>query len=185
MEKLQRFKNYVDQCAGYDIATRSRKADAVLFRALYFKLAIDNTNNTLSSIGKIVNRDHATVLHARNKLFDYLMSIPNYAKLYDIYKLDYLGQKITEEYKNRQQYDKLKEKYNDLLIAKIPKDFGFLLTKNELAYRKLENEEKQDYDQRAELVLKSFKWKRKDEQRKEVYDIIVGEPAVADARGVL
>lgn len=185
MEKLQRIKKYVDQCAGYDISTRSRKADAVLYRTLFFKLATDNTHKTLSDIGKVVNRDHATVLHARKKLFDYLMSIPDYSKLYDIYKIDYLGQKITEQYQNIEQYNKLKEKYNNLLVTKIPKNFGFLLTENELAYRKLEEEEKKDYDKRADLVLKSFEWKRKDEERKEVYEIITGDPGVADARGHL
>lgn len=185
METLERIKRYVDQCAGYDISTKSRKSDAVLFRTLYFKLSIDNTNKTLSSIGEKVNRNHATVLHARNKLFDYLMSIPNYEKLYDIYKLDYLGQRITEHYQNIEQYNKLKDKYNNLLVTKIPKNFGFLLTKNEIEYRKLEDEEKEDYDKRAELVLKSFKWKRKDEKRQEVYDIILGEPAVENTRGNL
>lgn len=185
MEELQRIKNYVDQCAGYDISTKSRKADTVLYRTLYYKLALDNTNKTLSNIGQIVNRDHATVLHARNKLFEYLMSIPDYAKLYDIYKIEYLGQKITEQYQNIQQYNKLKEKYNNLLVTKIPSNLGFLLTDNEIAYRKLEQEEKEDYDKRAELVLKSFEWKRKDSMRKEVYDIIIGSPGVENTRGVL
>ena len=59
------------------------------------------------------------------------------------------------------------------------------LTKNETAYRKLNKEDKKIYDERAELVLKSFEWKRKDEQREEVYDIIIGEPTVADARASL
>ena len=45
--------------------------------------------------------------------------------------------------------------------------------------------DKKVYDERAELVLKSFEWKRKDEQREEVYDIIIGEPTVADARASL
>ena len=71
------------------------------------------------------------------------MSIPDYAKLYDIYKIEYLGQKITEQYQNIHQYNKLKEKYNNLLVAKIPTNLGFLLTDNEIAYRKLEQEEKQ------------------------------------------
>ena len=59
------------------------------------------------------------------------------------------------------------------------------LTSNEQEYRKLSEDEKKIYDQRAELVLKSFEWKRKEEQREEVYDIIIGEPTVADARASL
>jgi len=65
--ELNRIKSYVDKHTGYDISTRSRKAEVVLFRALYFKLAIDTTSWSLQKIGKIVNRDHATVLHAKKK----------------------------------------------------------------------------------------------------------------------
>ena len=80
-------------------------------------------------------------------------------------------------------------KYNALnnttSALKIPNNLGYELTKNETAYRKLSDDDKKVYDQRAELVLKSFEWKRKDEQRKEVYDIIIGEPTVTDARASL
>ncbi len=188
--ELNRIKNYIDKCAGYDISTRSRKAEVVLFRTLYFKLATETTTWSLEKIGKIVDRDHATVLHSK-KLFEELMRKQNLAKLYDIYKIDVLGQKVNSYYKDVEQYNKLKEKYNDLIAYKeslknrLYDSITDNLTPNEQEYRKLSDEEKKIYDQRAELVLKSFEWKRKDEQREEVYDIIIGEPTVTDARATL
>ena len=183
--ELNRIKSYVDKHTGYDISTRSRKAEVVLFRALYFKLAIDTTSWSLEKIGKIVNRDHSTVLHSRKNLFDELMKNKHLSNLYDIYRIEVLGQQVTTYYKDVEQYNRLKEKYNDLLALKIPKNLGYELTQNETAYRNLSAEDKKVYDERAELVLKSFEWKRKDEQREEVYDIIIGEPSVADARASL
>lgn len=183
--ELNRIKSYVDKHSGYDISTRSRKAEVVLFRTLYFKLAIDTTSWSLQKIGKIVNRDHATVLHARKNLFDELMKNKHLSNLYDIYRIEVLGQQVKTYYKDVEQYNRLKEKYNDLLALKIPKNLGYKLTKNETAYRKLSDEDKKVYDERAELVLKSFEWKRKDDEREEVYDIIIGEPTVADARASL
>ncbi len=183
--ELNRIKSYVDKHTGYDISTRSRKAEVVLFRALYFKLAIDTTSWSLEKIGKIVNRDHSTVLHSRKNLFDELMKNKHLSNLYDIYRIEVLGQQVTTYYKDVEQYNRLKEKYNDLLALKIPKNLGYELTQNETAYRNLSDEDKKVYDERAELVLKSFEWKRKDEQREEVYDIIIGEPSVADARASL
>tara|TARA_R100001460_G_scaffold26850_1_gene54379 strand:- start:4842 stop:5420 length:579 start_codon:yes stop_codon:yes gene_type:complete len=183
--ELNRIKSYVDKHTGYDISTRSRKAEVVLFRTLYFKLATDTTSWSLQKIGKIVNRDHATVLHARKNLFDELMKNKHLSNLYDIYRIEVLGQQVTTYYKDAEQYNRLKEKYNDLLALKIPKNLGYELTKNETAYRKLSDDDKKVYDERAELVLKSFEWKRKDAEREEVYDIIIGEPTVADARASL
>ena len=46
------------------------------------------------------------------------------------------------------------------------------ITDNERAYRELCDEDKAIYDDRAALVLKSFEWKRKDDNRKEVFEII-------------
>ena len=92
--ELNRIKNYVDQHTGYDISTRSRKAEVVLFRALYFKLACDTTNWSLQKIGKIVNRDHATVLHAKKYLFDELMENKYLINLYEIYRVEILSEVV-------------------------------------------------------------------------------------------
>ena len=54
------------------------------------------------------------------------------------------------------------------------------LTENEMNYRQLEFKEKEAYDERAALVLKSFKWKARNEQAEH----IIGSPNVSDARGI-
>jgi len=46
------------------------------------------------------------------------------------------------------------------------------LTINERAYRDLSAEDRLDYDYRASNVLKSFEWKRKELNRKEVFETI-------------
>jgi hypothetical protein len=46
------------------------------------------------------------------------------------------------------------------------------LTDFEVQYRALNDADKVVYDERANLVLKSFKWKYKDSVRKEKFEII-------------
>ena len=46
------------------------------------------------------------------------------------------------------------------------------ITDNEKAYRELSDEDKAIYDERAALVLKSFEWKHRDDNREEVFEII-------------
>ena len=101
---LGRIKTFIESYAGYDIATRSRKAEVVMFRTLYFKLAMESTFWSLKKIGEIVNRDHATAIHSRS-MFDEIMRNNQIKKLYDKYKFDILGQEVTLDYKNEKQYE--------------------------------------------------------------------------------
>ena len=183
--ELQRIKDYVDNCAGYDISSKLRDAEIVKFRTLYFKLAKETTHWSLKKIGGIVNRDHATVLHAKTKLFDELMDDKELRRLHDIYKIEVLGQQIYAPYKDIEQYNKLKEKYNNIIseIESMKYLLGSTdgLTDNEKEYRTITRKQKETYYERAALVLKSFKWKARNEQA----EVIIGSPNVADARGIL
>ena len=162
--ELGRIKTFIESYAGYDIATRSRKAEAVMFRTLYFKLAMESTFWSLQKIGSIVNRDHATAIHSRS-MFDEIMNNKQIKRLYYMFKFDILGQEVTSDYKDVEQYNELKKKYNDLLLnqkstyKQLEAKEGIGLTDNEKAYRELSEEKKEDYDRRASLVLKSYKWK--------------------------
>lgn len=113
--ELGRIKTFIESYAGYDIATRSRKAEAVMFRTLYFKLAMESTFWSLQKIGSIVNRDHATAIHSRS-MFDEIMNNKEIKRLYYMFKFDILGQEVTSNYKDVEQYNELKNKYNDLLF---------------------------------------------------------------------
>tara|TARA_R110000803_G_scaffold152827_1_gene217802 strand:- start:258 stop:824 length:567 start_codon:yes stop_codon:yes gene_type:complete len=182
--ELQRIKDYVDNCAGYDISDKRRDAEIVKFRTLYFKLAKETTHWGLKKIGSMVNRDHSTVLHAQSKLFDELMSNKHLRRLHDIYKIEVLGQQINAPYQKVEQYNILKEDYNKLISdnqsLKYLLSADDRLTNNERQYRSLTRKQKESYDERAELVLQSFKWKARNEQA----EVILGSSDVSDARGI-
>ena len=186
--ELNKIKDYIDNCAGYDISNKLRTSEIVSFRTLYFKLATENTHWSLQKIGSIVNRDHSTVLHSK-KLFDELMNNNYFRNLEEVYKIEVLGENVNAPYKDIIQYNELKEKYNKLVSHKASLKSTLTtnieLTNNEKKYRMLMNQEQKVYDERAELVLKSFQWKRKDENRKEKFEIINCSAGGLDARGIL
>lgn len=165
MDELIRIKEYLDKEAGYDIGRKDRYSENVMFRTLYFKLATETTTKSSTAIGKIVNRDHATVLHARGKLFDELMTFSEFRKIYFHYKKDVLGHEHTEEYKNEIQFNDLQNKYNNSLVTindyKIKEGNSTFLTSIEKQFRDLSKKDKITYNERASLVLKSFEWKNK------------------------
>jgi hypothetical protein len=164
MEKLIRIKDYLDKEAEYDIGHKNRYAEIVTFRTLYYKIATETTNQTLTVIGKIVNRDHASVIYARKNLFDELMTIDRFRDIYFEYRKNILGLQVTEEYKNETQYNELKEKYN--MSLDIIQEFKRKereadgLTQVERDYRKLEPTQQEIYNQRVKPILKSFAWKK-------------------------
>tara|TARA_B110000037_G_scaffold44086_1_gene54204 strand:- start:157 stop:717 length:561 start_codon:yes stop_codon:yes gene_type:complete len=180
--ELKMIKDYVDKCAGYDISDKRRDAEIVKFRTLYFKLAKQTTHWSLQKIADMVGRNHATVLHAQNKLFAEISKDRKMIKLYRYYKKVILKHQESQVYED-ECYNKLQDKYNQSLIQNealnqmLRKDG---LTENEMNYRQLEFKEKEAYDERAALVLKSFKWKARNEQAEH----IIGSPNVSDARGI-
>ena len=183
--ELNVIKKYVDDCAGYDISTKSRTTVQVSYRTLYFKIATDTTNFSLSKIGKMVNRDHATVLHAKSNLFDELMRNKRLSRLYDIFKVNVLKNEVDDQYEKEQQYEDLKQKYNELLAYKeslnerlISND---LLTDIEKEYRTLSLSEQEDYDKRASLIIKGYKWKKQNQEA----EIIICNGGGLDARASL
>ena len=172
MEKLIRIKDYLDKEAEYDIGHKNRYAEIVTFRTLYYKIATETTNQTLTVIGKLVNRDHAAVIYARNNLFDELMTFDRFRDIYFEYRKNILGLHISEEYKNETQYKELKEKYN--MSLDIIQEFKRKeresdgLTQAEKDYRKLEPNQQEIYNQRVKPILKSFTWQK----AKDNYEVI-------------
>ena len=77
MELIQ-IKKLVEKHTKRKLNVRNREQDNVYCRALYCKLAKIHTKNSLSKIGGVIGRDHATVLH-NLKLFDNV--IVNYGKI--------------------------------------------------------------------------------------------------------
>lgn len=67
--QLETIKDYIEANIKVSLKKKTRAKDMCYARAVYYKLAKRYTVQSLTSIGKLVGRDHATVLHGL-KLFD-------------------------------------------------------------------------------------------------------------------
>jgi len=67
--ELLKIKKAVEEYTGIeDIGVKDRSHDIAMARWLYCKLCREHTNGTMSAIGKLINRDHSTVVHAVKSL---------------------------------------------------------------------------------------------------------------------
>jgi chromosomal replication initiation ATPase DnaA len=67
---------------GINLKTQfSRQREFVNLRFIYCKMSID-LGYTLKETGKIINRDHVSVLHACRKFNDYYQTDPKFRELY-------------------------------------------------------------------------------------------------------
>lgn len=107
---LEKIKEVVEKYSQHDIAENTRQQHIVFYRAVYFKLAKELTGNSLSKIGKEVNRDHATVLHGL-RIFDEIVN-----KEYDNHygKLFYKCYDELTEYEFRVEYEE--QSKEDLIV---------------------------------------------------------------------
>ena len=140
-KELNDIYNFINNYFRIDIADKNRSNHYVDLRTLYYKIATDTTHATTKDIGAVVNRDHSTVVHARKYYFDYVMSMKDTKECYR----SYFGFENPIE-------------ASEAIIVDNDKD-TVGLTENEIAYRKLSIDDKKKYDERASLILKSFKWK--------------------------
>ena len=147
-QKLKEIVKYVSRSTGVDITTKSRRTDIADARALYYMIALKDTRASMNVIGEAVGRSHATVIHTRNNVFSLIENDIFYMNIFK----SYFGLELEVGH-NRFAGDEI-------------------LTKNERAYRRLSDEDRKIYDDRALLVLKSFEWKRKEENREEVFEKI-------------
>lgn len=147
-DRLKDIVKFVTRRTGTDILTKSRQTDVTDARALYYKIALKDTRASMNVIGKIVGKSHATVIHTRNNVFPLIENDIFYMNIFR----EYFGEELEKE-----------------AIRVVDNE---ILTSNEKMYRELSEEDKRIYDERASLVLKSFEWKRKDDNRKEVFEII-------------
>jgi|TARA_S200002703_G_scaffold64487_1_gene55799 hypothetical protein len=82
--KIKDILALVQKETGLDLSIPRRNRERVYARALFFKLARRHTYHSLSQIGALIGKDHASVLHGI-RIFDNV--IVEYEKdLYDTYK---------------------------------------------------------------------------------------------------
>lgn len=97
-EVLEGIKNYVERIFKVNLLKETRKREVVYSRALYYKLCREHSDKSLEEIGKLLNKDHSTVLHGLNNTFP---TIYRYEEAYrdaylefnvanDIFTADYL-----------------------------------------------------------------------------------------------
>lgn len=114
--KIEEILRLVELDVHSNLNTKSRKRELVYARAIYFKLARHFTLQSYDSIGKLVGRDHATVLHGIKILDNVIAEYEiEYLKVYtDLKKI--IGKVVgnKDKYLNPDSY--YKEKYAKLLI---------------------------------------------------------------------
>ena len=169
--------NYVNALLDIDIASKSRAQLYIDGRTLYYMLATKTTGASLAEIGLVVDRDHSTVTHANQKLTVELRKNPKYLGYYDTFiKKFYVKHENSKEIRqfvtDQAELVRLRATEDAYLELRLNTTHVESLTENEIAYRALDMASRMEYDTRASLVLKSFAWKLRDANRKEVFEII-------------
>ena len=169
----------------------SRERSIIEHRALLCYLLRNNLKMTFDGIAKFMiengkSYDHSTVIHAVNMY-------PTYRKynkkLYELEKLFVVYNEIEYEEISAMQLimkrnSELEAEHYELIkkIRKQKESSSLLgLTSNEKQYRNLTRKQKESYDERATLIIKSFKWKARNEEA----EVITCGGGGLDARGVL
>ena len=123
IEEIKRVKEIantvVSEYYGLDIEEDTRKREYVTARSMYFKLLRENTRISFESIGRDLNRDHATVLHSLKQLDGYLKFDASLRMDY-IRMSNQLNLKMESEANGdvEDKYQELLKKYNELNIIK-------------------------------------------------------------------
>ena len=89
-------KNYIEELTGIKLSEKTRARIVVDVRRVAFKLTKELTNASLSSIGRLYDKDHATVLHGI-KTFDNLYNSADFRSSKDLYKKIYLSLDMREK----------------------------------------------------------------------------------------
>ena len=151
--------------SGRDITTQERNRELVFLRAVYVSIAREVTGANESEIMNVINRDRSLIYHCI-KISKEVLLIEYYSNIYFTYDdIDEPEKEIvTNDYtilKNR--YINLKKQYDNSLKSL---NNELQLTNNEKKYRLLTDLEKEGYNQRVFLFLKSLDWKQTKEEDK-------------------
>jgi hypothetical protein len=183
-KELTDIKDYVNSAFNLDISSRRKQAKDVRGRTLYFKLALKITEASYVDVSSVVNRDHSTVSHTVKHLFPEMDGFPKYIVAYNNYIDNFeptdidASQNLRSLVKSLDEVNKLKSdiKFLKTLLKdvkeKAKKAKLSHLTDFEVEYRALSYEDAVVYGERANMVLKSFKWKHRDSVRKEEFETI-------------
>ena len=164
--------NLLLEITSIDIYKKTRVRLIVEHRAFFcyilrtkFKMTYEGIAKHLSKYSEIKSYNHATAINACNQFIVYKKSEIEYYDILESHfnvssKFEY--SQLSKLLGIQKSFIELEKKHiealNTIKEHKIIRFDGY--TKNEIEYRKLNEEEKQKYDERAEMVLKSFNWKK-------------------------
>ena len=165
-----------------ELFAETRKRNVIEHRALLCYILRNNLKMTFESISDFFvangkSYDHSTAIHSC-KMY------PTYRKynknLYELEKLFVVYDEVEYEEISSMQLIMKRNKELEELLRDLKENISLYdLTNNEKEYRQLGKKQRETYDERASLVIKSFKWKARNEEA----EVIVGSSDVADVRG--
>lgn len=109
--KLEGIKNLIEKELGARIDTPSRRRDLTYGRAVFCKVARECNRSRrpipLHTIGEMINRDHASVLHNINTIFNYAIQEHNFMELYETLKHVFVEDEIEEKVDPNAIFDRI------------------------------------------------------------------------------
>jgi hypothetical protein len=98
--KLRGIKNLIEKELGARIDTPSRKRELTYGRAIFCKVARECKTGrrpmSLKDIGEVINRDHASVLHNINTVFNYAVQEHDFMELYETLRHMFVRDEVEE-----------------------------------------------------------------------------------------
>lgn len=149
-------KELVESLTNIDLTTKNRYRNIVQYRFVAFKLSKELTFDSLTYIGKLYGKNHATVLHGINKFkvlenqYDFKDAKRLYDRCYDILV------PVPEKFKRLKTDTKIKTVFKKVIIDK--RDF----TPIQKLVDGLTFEQEQELIELITLRKKSWEWKNKD-----------------------
>tara|TARA_B110000902_G_scaffold119601_1_gene140227 strand:+ start:706 stop:1296 length:591 start_codon:yes stop_codon:yes gene_type:complete len=167
-----------------ELFAETRKRNVIEHRALLCYILRNNLKMTFESIADFFvdngkSYDHSTAIHSC-KMY------PTYRKynknLYELEKLFVVYDEVEYEEISSMQLIMKRNKELEELLRDLKENISLYdLTNNEKEYRQLGKKQRETYDERASLVIKSFKWKARNEE----VELISCNGGGLDARGIL
>ena len=161
--KLETLARLIEKETKFNIRKRDKKREVTYARALYCKLAReireDGERYTDSKIGRVIKRDHATVLHNINVIFPFAIKEYKYKYLYDCIRV-----LINEDYSDS-DLEERKNTIKDLQDAiKVRDEKIIQLKRDNLRFNVLADgltlEERNELYEKVALTAKVIKAQR-------------------------
>lgn len=141
MEKLENLKTEISDILGIDISSKRRTNEYAFGRFVFVYCAMELYKPLLREIGAVLNRDHATIIHAKK------------SALYMPKEYKDMANRIIHA-KRMSEGNVIQYMNNYITHLEQQLANGDHLTKNEKIYRTLTEDQKRRYDERVTQMLR-------------------------------